>query len=342
LSTIIPQTNFAPPFNITRASHIVLSARDLARSRDFYVEVLGLMVSDEDADTIHLRGTEEICHHSLTLKKAAGAPACERIGFRVFTEEDIDKAKAHFDRQGITAAWADVPFQGRTLQVSDAAGTPLEFCARMQTQPRSQTKIHAHKGAGALRMDHFQVLTPDVAAAAKFYADLGFRISDYICVEATSRLVGVFLYRKDNPHDMVFLQRSGPRYHHCGYMIQEFHHMVRACDVAGNLGFGDAIEHGPGRHGLGHSYYTYLRDPDGHRVELLLPAVQMIDIDEAPVRHVAVPNANTNLWGLPAPRSWVEDATPFAGVEITGHAADSARMTLESWLAARRMPAGSG
>jgi hypothetical protein len=50
------------------------------------------------------------------------------------------------------------------------------------------------------------------------------------------------MYRKDNPRDMVFLRRSGPRYHHCGYMIQEFHHMVRACDVAGNLGFGDAIE----------------------------------------------------------------------------------------------------
>ena len=75
MASIVPQTNFAPPFNITRASHIVLTARDLARSRDFYAEVLGLMVSDEDADTIHLRGAEERCHHSLTLKKTTGAPA---------------------------------------------------------------------------------------------------------------------------------------------------------------------------------------------------------------------------------------------------------------------------
>jgi hypothetical protein len=55
------------------------------------------------------------------------------------------------------------------------------------------------------------------------------------------------------------------------------------------------------------------------------------------------PNINTNLWGMPAPRSWVEETTPFAGVEITGHATDSARMTLESWLAARKpaeQPAG--
>ena len=68
----------------------------------------------------------------------------------------------------------------------------------------------------------------------------------------------------------------------------------------------------------------------------------MIDIDEAPVQHLAMPSANSNLWGLPAPRSWVEEATPFAGVEIGGHGADSTRMTLESWLAARRVPAGTG
>src|SRR5262245_51897233 len=101
----IPQTNFDPPFNITRASHLVFTARDLAASRDFYVEVLGLIVSDENADTIWLRGVEERCHHSLTLKRTLGQPQCERIGFRVFTEDDLERAKAHFDRAGIPAAF---------------------------------------------------------------------------------------------------------------------------------------------------------------------------------------------------------------------------------------------
>ena len=65
----IPQTNFDPPFNITRASHLVFTARDLAASRDFYTEVIGLIVTDETADTLWLRGVEERCHHSLTLKR---------------------------------------------------------------------------------------------------------------------------------------------------------------------------------------------------------------------------------------------------------------------------------
>ncbi len=61
--TELPNTNFNPPFNITRASHLIFTARDLARSREFYTEVMGLIVSDEDANTIWLRGVEEIGHH---------------------------------------------------------------------------------------------------------------------------------------------------------------------------------------------------------------------------------------------------------------------------------------
>ena len=89
---MIPETNFNPPFNITRASHLVLTAHDLPASRDFYTQVLGLIVSDEDANTIFLRGVEERGHHSLTLKKTTVEPTCECVGMHVFGEEDLDKA----------------------------------------------------------------------------------------------------------------------------------------------------------------------------------------------------------------------------------------------------------
>lgn len=325
----LPQTDLTPPFNITRASHLVLTARDLARSRDFYTEVVGLKVSDETATTIHLRGVEERAHHSLTLKRTKEQPACERVGFRVFEEEDLEKAKAHFERSGVPAKFVNVPFQGRTLHVSDAAGTPLELCARMKTQPRMQTRTHEHRGAGALRLDHFQVLVPEVAAAAAFYTALGFRVSD--CYEAGERIIGAFLHRKDNPHDIVFLTRSGPRFHHVGYVVGEMHHVVRALDCAGNLGFGDALEHGPGRHGHGHSYYVYLRDPDGHRIELLLPPVQIIDIDDEPVRY-EMKGGNTNLWGLPPPRSWFEECSPLSGAHVSAPDREGEPLTLEKYL----------
>jgi catechol 2,3-dioxygenase len=332
---LYPPTNYTPPFNITRASHLVFTARDLKASRAFYTEVIGLVVSDEDDNTIWLHGVEERCHHSLTLKKTRSEPVCERVGFRVFTDDDLTRAKAHFDAKAIESRFVDVPHQGRTLHVDDAAGTPLELVATQPTHMRTQTKTHTHKGAGALRMDHYQVLVPDVSAAAKFYLDLGFRTSDYY-VANNEKLVGIFMYRKNNPHDMVFLQRSGPRFHHYGYIVQEMHHVVRALDVAGNLGFGGSLEHGPGRHGGGHSYYVYLRDPDGHRVELLLPATQIVDIDDEPMRYDVAPGRNSNLWGLPPPRSWFEETSPLANAKVTRPAVEGEPFSLEKYLFAKQ------
>ncbi len=97
----IPKPSYNPPFNVTRASHAVLNVKDLARSRAFYVDLIGFAVSDEDKDALYLRGVAEACHHSLVLKRASVAQA-ERVGMRCFTEEDLEKAKFYL-RESRTA-----------------------------------------------------------------------------------------------------------------------------------------------------------------------------------------------------------------------------------------------
>ena len=42
---MLPAVNLRPPFNITRTSHIVLHVSDLKKSRDFYVKIVGLVVT---------------------------------------------------------------------------------------------------------------------------------------------------------------------------------------------------------------------------------------------------------------------------------------------------------
>jgi len=327
----LPSTDFDPPFNVTRASHIVLTVRDLARSKDFYTEVIGLKVSDEGNGEAYLRGLEEACHHSLVLRQSDEPPVCERLGFRVFRDEDLDKAKAFFDRSGIPAEWVERPHQGRTLHVSDSVGTPLELVATMPTLPRLHDKPHLHKGAAALRYDHIQCLAPDVAEAGRFYTDIGFRVSDYFVDKETDEdPLGIFLFRKDNPHDIVFLTRPGPTLHHFAYIVQDVQHLFQALDWAGGTGFAHCFERGPGRHGQGHAFYVYWRDPDGHRVETLPPPIQIIDLDEGPVKWHA---GNRFTWDLPPSRRWLQEATPFKGVKPVGPEVEI--FALEDFLAAQ-------
>src|SRR3981081_4248926 len=70
---------FTPPFNIVRASHVELTVRDLARSRAFYVDCLGYLISAEEPEALYLRAVEERNHHSIVLRKGK-EPAAQTLG----------------------------------------------------------------------------------------------------------------------------------------------------------------------------------------------------------------------------------------------------------------------
>jgi catechol 2,3-dioxygenase len=328
----LPQPNYDPPFNVTRASHVVLGVKDLAKSRAFYVDLIGLIVSDEDKDTLYLRGVAEACHHSLVLK-CAGAPVCERIGMRCFDEDDLEKAKAYFEKAGLPAQWVQRPHQGRTLHVNDALGVPLEFCATMERKPRLLVAFDHHHGAVPQRVDHFQLLVPEVRRQLEFYMAMGFRLSEYIANE-NDEPVFVFLQRKGNPHDIVFAPGAGPRFHHVAFSIPESYLFFYVCDLAATMGFAENIEFGPGRHGPGHALFVYMRDPDGHRIELFNTHYQCMDIDDEPVRWDAS-YAGARNWQLPARAQWFTEASRFAGLEPREPAHKRNPMTLEKYVGAR-------
>lgn len=330
----IPQTVYPPPFAITRASHVVLTSTDLAASRAFYVDALGFVVSDEDASTLYLRGLEEACHHSLVIKTAE-TTGCERIGLRVYTEDDLESAYTFFTRAGLSAEWAAVEFQGRTLHVTDAVGTPLEFCARMKTEPRQVVSFETFRSGAPQRLDHYQIVTPDVQVACDFYASMGFRLSEYIAVDGTDDLVFVFLQRKGNPHDIVFTSGTGPRLHHTAFTVPDVHHVIQACDVVGRCGFGANVEYGPGRHGPGHAMFVYFRDPDGHRIELFTTHYQVMDIENEPVRWDLSYMRNRS-WGFPPRERWYGETSCFHSTHAREPGRKGKPFTLEEMLIDQR------
>jgi catechol 2,3-dioxygenase len=327
----IPRSVYPAPFNMTRASHVVLSVRDLARSRAFYVDGLGLVVSAEEEGVLYLRGVEEACHHSLVLKQTNDVPAAERVGLRVYSEDDLDRAEHHFRSAGLSTAWVKVAHQNRTLHVSDPVGTPLEICSSMETKPRLVVKFEEFRSGAPQRIDHIQIVTPRVPEAAHFYAGMGFRLSEYVVVDGTDDLVFVFLQRKGNPHDIVFAMGPGPRLHHVAYCVGDAQSLIRLCDVVGNAGFGGSVEHGPGRHGPGHALFVYLRDPDGHRIEFFTTHYQVMDIENEPVRW-EVSYLKSRPWGLPPRRKWYEEAMVFRGVSVDAPAKPGQPYTLETML----------
>lgn len=303
--------------DIIRAAHVELKVTDLARSRHWYVDLLGLNVTCEEPEALYLRGIEERCHHSLVLRKAE-RPAVSHISFRVGDGDGLERLERLHRESGLVtraAAPAEEAGQGRAIRVQDPLGIPVEFYAEMDWAESLLQKFHLHRGPGLMRFDHFNCGVPDVAKAYDWYTrQLGFRCSEYTDTDEgpESKLWAAWLFRKPNVHDLAFMNSEGPRLHHFAYWVENALSLIKACDILTAAGWSDSIERGPGRHGLSNAMFLYLRDPDGHRVELYTSDYLTADPDLPPIRWSVNDRRRQTFWGHAAPPSWFEELSAFA------------------------------
>jgi len=312
----VPRNAAQPPFNVVRASHVILGVADPGRSRAFYETTLGLHLEAEEEGRIYFRGVEERQHHSLVLV-GADAPACEALGFKLASEEDLERAAAFCRQRGLRHRFVDAPFQGRTLRVTDPFGIPLELYASMERVERLLQQYGHYRGVHPQRLDHFNVFAPEVQDAIDFYAELGFRLTEYAEEDGEGgRIAAAWMHRKGNVHDLAFTNGRGPRLHHLAYWAPTAMHIIHLCDLMATTGYLANMERGPGRHGISNAFFLYVRDPDGHRVEIYTSDYQTMDPDHEPIRWSLRDPRRQTLWGTPAPRSWFEEGTAFAGLAI--------------------------
>lgn len=311
----IPAPNLYPAFNIVRLSHVELIVRDLEASRAFYVDTLGLQVTDQDSQTLYLRAMEERGHHCMVLRKGTD-PQVNSLSYKVYSEEDLDRAHAWFTAKGLPVEWVTRPYQGRTLRGYDLFGAPMEFYFQMDRLPPIHQQYSLYKGVKPLRIDHFNCFSPDVDASVAFYNEMGFRITEYTEDEETGNLWAAWMHRKGGVHDIAFTNGRGPRLHHTAFWVPTPLNIIDLLDLMSTTGYLPNIERGPGRHGISNAFFLYILDPDGHRIEIYCSDYQTVDPDLEPIKWDLKDPQRQTLWGAPAPRSWFEHGSPFAQTEL--------------------------
>ncbi|MDR5708203.1 MAG: 3,4-dihydroxyphenylacetate 2,3-dioxygenase [Armatimonadota bacterium] len=296
-----------PAPQVVRAGHVVLYVSDLQAARRFYVELLGFSILREGPDALYLRGYEER-EWSLKLQLHS-RPGLRHIAFKVADEEDlnrvIDLAKA------LELPWREeVEFdRPRMVRVQDPFGFPVVFYRQAGRHPSLLQQYHVYRGPGIQRLDHFNLFSSQVPDVMRFYMDvLGFRLTEYT-VDDEGRVWGAWLQRKGNVHDLALTTGPGPRLHHVGYWVPDVQGVLRAADILASAQCTLQIERGPGRHGISNAMFVYLRDPDGHRVELYTSDYLTVDPEFEPIRwHLHDPRRQT-LWGQAAPQSWFQEGS---------------------------------
>jgi catechol 2,3-dioxygenase len=300
----------ATPPDVLRCAYAELVVTDLAASRAFYVDVLGLVVTHEDSSALYLRAFEEYLHHSLVLRQGS-TPALAVLAYRVRSPLDLGLAEAYYRALGVRVERRPAGATrgiGEAVRVIDPLGFPVEFFHEAEHVERFTQRYDVH-GAGALsRLDHFNLDTPDVPAARKYYEGLGFRVSEDI-QDDEGTVYAAWMFRKPTVHDVALTGGDGPRLHHIAFASHERHQILHICDHLGALRKPGMIERGPGRHGVSNAFYLYVRDPDGHRIEIYTHDYYTGDPDNPVITWDVHDNQRRDWWGNPVVPSWYTDAS---------------------------------
>ncbi len=303
--------------DIVRSAYAELIVTDLAASRRFWVDRLGFFVSAEGPGVLYLRGYEEFVHHSLILR-AGTEPACSRFALRVRTPEDVDKAAVFHEARGCRverfAAGATLAV-GPTVRVEDPFGFVVEYFHHIDTVEKLHQRYDLRRGASINRLDHINIVTDDVAGSYEWYTLLGFGLSETIEDPNDGTLFAAWMFRKQTVHDVAFTQGSSPRLHHLAFAVPESHHILSLADVLGSTFEQGCIERGPGRHGVSNAFYMYMRDPDGHRVEIYTTDYFTGDPGFEPIRWSVHDERRRDFWGNPVVPAWYNEASPVLDLD---------------------------
>jgi catechol 2,3-dioxygenase len=298
------------PPDIVRCAYAELVVTDLAASREFYVDILGLTVTYEDAGTIYLRTLEEFIHHNLVLRKGPIAAAAV-LAFRVRTPEDVDRAETYYQALGCRTERRPDGFVrgiGDSVRVTDPLGFPYEFFYDVEHVERLAWRYDLYTPGALVRLDHFNQVTPDVPRGIEYLEGVGFRVTEDI-EDDEGVVYAAWMRRKATVHDTALTGGAGPRMHHVAFATHEKHNIIAICDKLGAVRRSDAIERGPGRHGVSNAFYLYILDPDGHRIEIYTQDYYTGDPDNPVVRWDVHDNQRRDWWGNPVVPSWYTNAS---------------------------------
>jgi len=299
--------------NIIRIGQAAFYVTDIPAARHFYVDLLGLNVLHEDSRALYLRGEED---REWTLKlELAPKARIRHIGYKVASDQVLDELVALAEAQKLPHRWEQEQDRPKMLRIQDPFGFPVVFYYQSVRHKWLLQSYHLHCGPGIQRIDHNNVLTPEVGAMAQWYMDeLGFRLSEYSEDDA-HRMWAAWIQRRGSVHDLAMTNGTGPRLHHLAYWLPDGARIAQLCDILASAGQGKAIERGPGRHGISNAHFLYVRDPDGHRIELYTSDYLTVDPDFEPIRwHVDDPTRQ-QLWGGIAPKSWFMEGSEVEAFE---------------------------
>jgi catechol 2,3-dioxygenase len=315
---------------LSQLAHVEILSPRAAETVSFFEQQLGLEISERKEQSVYLRGWGEFFHHSVKVTASAHS-GLGHVGWRAESAEALDEAVRLLEATGLGEGWSDGDAgHGPAYRFRSPDGHLNEVfweVERWQAPPelkstlRDRPQKYTGRGAAARWLNHVNLSTSQVRACREFYQQhLGFRYRGCAVMDGTDKELIAFLAVGALDHDVAFtLDPAGAhgRLNHIAFSLDTREDVLRASDMLRDYG-PDTIEFGPGRHAPGGSFFLYLREPGGNRIELYTGETLILAPDWEPVRWLASDNPLA-YWGGSAPQSMYTYATPPVDMPHSAH-----------------------
>ena len=286
-----------PMFDVAHLGHVEMFTPKLDESVRFFVDVMGMTESARQGDSSYLRGWDDYEHHSLKLT-AAKLPGLGHFAFRARSPQALQRRVEVLEKSGRGQGWTDGDLghgPAYAFKTPDGHNVEIYYETEWYQPPedqrpalKNQASRYPARGANIRRLDHINLLAVDVKANRQFF-------QDYLCGRLTEQLVfndgtekGAWVSFTQKTYDLAIAEdHTGVpgRLHHMTFALDSREEILRAADIF--LENGVFIETGPHKHAIQQTFFLYVYEPGGNRVE----------IANAGARLMLAPDWKTIVWG---------------------------------------------
>ncbi|MFN3526447.1 MAG: VOC family protein [Paracoccus sp. (in: a-proteobacteria)] len=315
-----------PSFDIAHLAHVEMLTDRFDESLDFFTRIYGLKLSGQDRDSAYLRAWDDYEYASLKLTRA-DRTGVGHVAYRAASPEALlRRVKAIEASDYKVHGWTPGDdSHGRAFRFEDPFGHVFEiYYDTVWYQPQDDTDRAALKntasafsGAAPRRLDHVNLLASDVTVFRDFMQTcLGARVTEMIQLD-NGRIGGCWFTINNKTYDLACTEEHGrgqARLHHVTYATDQREDILRAADIF--LQNGVHIETGPHKHAIQGTFFLYVWEPAGNRVELANAGARLILApDWQPIVWTEKDRKKGQAWGLKTIDTFHTHGTPPAQAE---------------------------
>ena len=317
-----------PCFDVAHLAHVELFTNKPEASLAFFVDILGLTESGRGGGSVYLRAWDDYEFHTLKLT-ASTTTGVGHVGYRTSSEQALLRRVDVIEAMGAGIGWVDGDLgHGRAYRFRDPDDHIFElyfettkYAAPEAERPalKNQAQRNHGRGCAVRRLDHLNLLAQDVALIRDFLPRaLGSRITEEIVLD-TGAVAGCWFTVNNKSYDIAYTRDTTAargRFHHLTYAADQREHILQAADIF--LEHGVYIETGPHKHAVQQTFFLYVYEPAGNRIEIANAGARLIlDPDWETIRWTETERKKGQAWGLRTIESFHSYGTPV--VEGSGH-----------------------